>query len=109
MTVKELTEAADFTPLVLPAPDREIDGAYIGDLLSWVMGRAKAGALWLTIMSNVNVLAVASLADVSAVIMTEDVRPDEEIVAAALDKGINLLSTPLPAYEAVKALLAAGV
>ena len=109
MTVKEITAAAGFTPIALPDPEKEVNGAYIGDLLSWVMGRAKSGSLWLTIMSNVNVLAVASLADVSAVIMTEDVRADEEIVKAAEDKGINLISTSLPAYEAVKALMAAGL
>ncbi len=109
MTVRELTAYSDFSPLTMPSPDREIDGAYIGDLLSWVMGRAKADSLWLTIMSNVNVLAVASLADVSAVILTEGVVPEADVIAAADKKGINLISTPLPAYSAAKILVSLGL
>ncbi len=93
----------------MPSPDKEIDGAYIGDLLSWVMGRASASSLWLTIMSNVNVLAVASLADVSAVILAEGVTPDADIIAAAEAKGINLISTSMSAYSAAKALSALGI
>lgn len=109
MTVLELLSLPDFSPVAVPYPNREIEGAYIGDLLSWVMGRAKGDSLWLTIMSNVNVLAVASLADVAAVVFTEAVSPDEKMIEAALEKGINLISTPLPAYEAAKILAELGL
>lgn len=109
MTVKELSCTLGFSPIAMPDPDREVKGAYIGDLLSWVMGRAKSGNLWLTIMSNVNVLAVASLADISAVVLTEGVLPESEVIDAAQEKGINLLSTSLPSYEAAKALISAGL
>ena len=59
MKVEALTEYG-FEPLCLPEPDREITGVYIGDLLSWVMGRAKSGDAWLTIMSNINMKSVYS-------------------------------------------------
>jgi hypothetical protein len=98
MTVKELSVAADFKILTLPS-DRTVEGAYIGDLLSWVMGRAKSDSAWITIMSNVNVIAVASLADVSCVIFSEGVVPSEDIIKTAEEKGINILSSPLPSYE----------
>ena len=98
MTVKELSVAADFKILTLPS-DRTVEGAYIGDLLSWVMGRAKSDSAWITIMSNVNVIAVASLADVSCVIFSEGVVPSEDIIETAEEKGINILSSPLPSYE----------
>ena len=62
MKVKDLI-AHGFDALVVPDGDRDIDGVYIGDLLSWVMGRAQMDNAWITIMSNVNVIAVASLAD----------------------------------------------
>lgn len=104
MTVRELSENAKFKALTLPCPKREIHGVYVGDLLSWVMGRAKADNAWITIMSNVNVLAVATLADTACVILAEDVVPDPEVLTAALEKGINVLSTPLTAYEAAVVL-----
>lgn len=42
MTVNDLSKAEGFKPVVMAEPHREIEGVYIGDLLSWVMGRAKA-------------------------------------------------------------------
>lgn len=104
MTVENLTQNGEFSAVALPEPLREINGVYIGDLLSWVMGRAKVDDAWITIMSNINVLAVASLADVSCVILAEDVVLDEATVKAAQDKGINVLKTKLPIYETAKIL-----
>ena len=62
MTVQQLTDALSLTIFSLEEPDRPVTGGYCGDLLSWVMGRAPADGAWLTIMSNVNVAAVAALA-----------------------------------------------
>ena len=104
MTVEELSHKSDFGVITLPKPQREISGVYIGDLLSWVMGRAKENDAWITIMSNINVVAVASLADVSCVILAENVLLDEEIVKAATSKEINVLKTSLPMYETAKIL-----
>lgn len=61
---KLLTENTDTT--------REVKGCYCGDLLSWVMGRAKADDAWLTVMGNVNAIAVASLADTAGIVLVED-------------------------------------
>ena len=104
MKVQELLAIPEITPLHLADGEREITSCYIGDLLSWVMGRAKADSAWITIMSNVNVLAVATLADVSAIIFAEGVCPDEEVVAVAKQKQINLLISKLPAFESALAL-----
>lgn len=99
MTVAELKEKLGLNAVSLPEPDRQVNGAYIGDLLSWVMGRAKADNVWITIMSNINVVAVASLADVSCVILAEGVILDDEIITAAKEKGINILSTEDNSYN----------
>jgi len=99
MTVKELSASCALTPLALPAPEREVNGVYIGDLLSWVMGRARENNAWITIMSNVNVIAVATLADVSCVILAEGVMPEAEIISLAEQKGINLLRSDEAAFE----------
>lgn len=100
MTVYDLSQNGQFNVLTMPEPEREINGAYIGDLLSWVMGRARYDNIWITIMSNINVVAVASLSDVSCVLLAEDVTLDDDVLNTAKEKGINILSTPLATYEA---------
>ncbi len=100
MTVSALTKTADFKTVCLPSPDREINGVYIGDLLSWVMGKAEADNIWITIMSNINITAVATLADVSCVLLAEGVVLENDVLDVANAKGINILSTNLQAYEA---------
>ena len=99
MTVTELAAKCGFKEIALPDPARKVDGVYIGDLLSWVMGRANADCAWITIMSNVNVIAVASLSDAACVILAEGVIPDGEITELARAKGINLISSQQPTYE----------
>ena len=109
MTVNKLVNVASLTAVTVPEPDREVSGAYIGDLLSWVMGRATEGNAWITIMSNINVIAVASLADLSCVILAEGVTLDEGVASTAALKGINVLSTEKSAYEIAKVLSDIGV
>lgn len=99
MTVNELAALDGFNAVSLPDGEREINGVYIGDLLSWVMGRAKADDAWITIMSNINIVAVASLADVSCIILAEGVELERSVSQTAALKGINVISTKLPAYE----------
>ena len=99
MTVSELVARADLKAAALPDGEREITGVYIGDLLSWVMGRAASGDAWITIMSNRNVAAVATLADTACVILAEGVQPDEGVAALAEQKGSNLLRSGASAYD----------
>ena len=93
MTVRELTERLGYRVFCMPDGDREITGGYAGDLLSWVMGRLEADHAWVTIMSNVNVVAVATLADPSCVILSEGVTPDEGVIEKAMANGLNILGT----------------
>ena len=109
MTVTELSKVIGLTAITLPDPEREVKGAYVGDLLSWVMGRADEGNAWITIMSNSNVAAVATLADVSCVILAEGVTPDEGVAEIAEAKGINILSSNESAYSIAKRLCEVGV
>lgn len=99
MTVESLAMLDGMTPLLLSEPEREIDGVYIGDLLSWVMGNASSGDAWITIMSNINILAVASLSDVSCIILAEGVALEQDVVTTAKEKGINIISSELSTFE----------
>ena len=99
MTVAELSEKLLLTAYTLPDATREVTGGYAGDLLSWVMGRAQADEAWVTIMSNNNIVAVASLTDVACVILAEGVCPDEGVSETAKQRGVNILGSELSAYE----------
>ncbi len=104
MTVLELANALSLTPIALPHGDRTVADVYIGDLLSWVMGRAKSDDLWITIMSNVNIVAVASLVDVACIVLAEGVTLDDNVRLTAQEKGVNVLATEMTAYELAAAL-----
>ncbi len=104
MTVLELKNALNLGVLAMPEPERELGGVYIGDLLSWVMGRAMSGDAWITIMSNKNIAAVGALADTASIILAEGVTPDEGVTELCLEKGINLLSSDKSAYELAAAI-----
>ena len=107
MTVQELSDSLALKSFHLAEPERTVTGGYCGDLLSWVMGRAAADSAWLTIMSNQTVAAVALMADLSCVILTEGVVPDEELLRRAKEQGVNLLGTKDPTYETALRLGAA--
>ncbi len=91
MNVRELKDKAGLEVLTLPDGEKEVTGGYAGDLLSWVMGRADEGDAWVTIMSNINVVAVASLRDVACVILAENSDIDKETLEKAEDEGVNIL------------------
>lgn len=93
MTVSELQARLGLTVFALPSPDLPVAGGYAGDLLSWVMGRAHEGDCWITIMSNVNVAAVAVMSDAACVLLSEGVSPDGALLQRAEQQGVNLLGS----------------
>lgn len=99
MTAKALADSLGFDTVCCPNPDAPVKGSYVGDLLSWVMGRANEGDAWITIMTNINIVAVASLTGTSCIILAEGTSVDEKTKATAEEKGINIFSTPLSAYK----------
>lgn len=104
MTVQELTGALSLTVYHLETPDRPVTSGYAGDLLSWVLGRAERDCAWLTIMSNQNVAAVALMAEVACVVLTEGVVPDETLRQRAEQQNINILGTKLSTFDAASVL-----
>ena len=79
-----------------------VSGLYVGDLLSFVMAKAKPGQIWLTIQAHPNVIAVASLINLSAVIVVEGVDIPQETIDVANERGVVLISSVLDAVELVK-------
>jgi hypothetical protein len=88
---------------------REVIGGYASDLLSCVMAKAKEGYVWVTLQAHPNVVAVASLLDLAAVIITEGVAPDQDTVERALQNRVTLLGSPHTTWAVVGQLSALGV
>ena len=101
MTPIELSEKLGFR-IVCEGDGRERDlhGIYCCDLLSVVMGRAKTDDLWITVMANINTIAVAVLSDVSCVLLSEGVQLDAQGLQKAKAQGVCVLSPELPTFEA---------
>lgn len=99
MKLNELASKFDLTILNLSDPEREIKGIYCGDLLSWVMTRLSCDFAWVTIMSNINAIAVASLSDAACIIFTEDAEVSEDVIAKAKEQKINLFKTSKSTFE----------
>lgn len=100
MTVKELAKKIGLKFVTTGESElKEIKGCYIGDLLSWVMGRAERMSAWITIMNNVNIVAVAVLAEVSCIVLAEGVSVAEEVREKAEAQGVVILSSEKTAYE----------
>ncbi len=98
MKIKELTEKI---PLKVISGDAErvFDGVYAGDFLSRAMSHVDADNLWITIMNNVNVIAVATLTDAAAVLLAENVELLPDALEAAHNKGVTVLSSDKSVYE----------
>lgn len=91
------------------ATSAEITGGYASDLLSNVMGQARAKNVWVTMQAHKNIVAVASLAGLSAVIIAGGSKPEPETLAKAESEQLPLLLTELSVFEVVGQLYAMGV
>jgi serine kinase of HPr protein (carbohydrate metabolism regulator) len=100
MKVKEIAEKLNLTLLSgEKGIQNEVTGGYVSDLLSDVMGRAGQGEIWITLQTHKNVIAIASLKDLAAVILVRGLTPDEDAAAQSNMENIPVLSTSLTAYE----------
>lgn len=105
MKVKDLFQVEEFK--VLNEGDngnREISVPFCCDLLSIAMGKMPANSAWVTVMANVNTLAVATLADAACIILAEGSKLDEPALNKAKEQGITVLETQMPIFEAALAV-----
>jgi len=101
MSLQQIIEHLELTVLTEPRDFASVHpaGGYTSDLLSCVMAGAKGNYLWITLQAHLNIVAVAALLEVAAIIITENAQPDPATIAKANEQGIILLSTPKTTYE----------
>lgn len=80
--------------------EREFTSVYCCDLLSVVMGQAPADTAWITVMGNINAVAVYVLADMALIILAENASIDDVALTKAKMQGVNVIKTELPVFEA---------
>jgi len=88
---------------------REVQGGYVADLLSCVMAGAEPKALWITLQTHTNIVAVASLNELSAIIIAEGATIPQATLDKAAQQSVVILSSPDPIYKTVGRLIALGV
>lgn len=110
MTIQEIMKAIPLKVISGQSNlNKEVSGGYASDLLSNVMGQAQAGNIWVTMQGHQNVVAVALLAGLSAIVIAGGMEPDPEAVKKALAEEIVILTTALSAYQVVGRLYQLGV
>jgi len=110
MTVKQICEKLGLRSLTGDCGmDREVKGAYICDLLSWVMAHASEGDVWITIQTHTNIIAVATLLELSSIIIAEDAEVEEDTIKKAIEEGVPVLVSDKNAFMIAKGLADLGL
>lgn len=111
MNLQQIVTRLDLTPLTHPRHFETVHptGGYASDLLSCVIAGAKPGNLWVTIQAHVNIVAVASLNELAAVIITENASPDPAVIQKANEQGVILLVSRETTYQVVGKLWEMGI
>ena len=99
MKIKDFAEKLGLRVLTAYDEEKEITGCYCGDLLSWVMSKAKEGDAWLTVMGNINAVAVAVLTECACIVLTENASLDDAAKNKAEMQEVCFLQSNKNAYE----------
>ncbi len=100
MTVRQLAEELGFRVFSGTTNlENKITGGYVSDLLSDVMGHAQEGGVWITLQSHVNVVAIASLKELAAIVLVKGIEPAEQVLEKAREVGVPILGTNEETFE----------
>ena len=89
--------------------DREVTGGYVSDMLSDVIAHARKGDIWVTLQTHLNIIPVASMKEVSGIIIVNGRQPDEETLKKAEAEKVPVLGTEMNAFQVVGKLYQLGI
>jgi len=108
MTVNELKDKLNLTVFSGEnGLNNTIDGGYVSDLLSDVMGHAEMGNVWVTLQTHKNIMAIASLKELAAIILVKGLKPDDDCIKQSNEEGIPILGTNEQTFDITGKLYAA--
>jgi len=110
MTLRDCAARCGFT-IAVPGEglDTEVRGGYVSDLMSDVLGHARAGFLWVTLQTHANIIAVAAARDLAGVLLIGGNLPEAETIEKAREEAVTLLLSHRPAFEVVGRLYGLGI
>ncbi len=111
MNLQQIIDALELTPLTEAKEFSAFEPScgYAADLLSCVMSGAARHSIWVTLQAHGNIIAVASLLDLSAIIITEGASPEDATITKANEEGVILLSTKKTTFEIAGKLWELGI
>lgn len=108
MNAKEMVQKLGYKIVHAPEDNKLVNGVYACDLLSHAMAKVNQGDVWITVHTNLNVIAVASLTDCACVIIPENIQIEDQTIERAKEKGVTLIScsksSALACYEILSML-----
>ena len=104
MKAKQLAEKLGLTPLTDAAGDSEIQGCYVCDLLSLCMSKVREGDIWITVQTNINIVAIAVLTELSCIVIAENMQVADDVLAKANDEGVAIYRSSKNGYELAAAV-----
>lgn len=99
MTVDELCAKLNLEKITACNYDRTVDNCYCGDLLSHCMSNIKSNNIWITVQTNINIVAIAVLTELSCIIIAQDMPIDEKVVSKAASEGVAVMRSEKTTYE----------
>ena len=99
MTVEELCTKLNLEIVTDGDKSKDIEGCYCSDLLSHCMSNITKNNLWITVQVNINIIAIAVLTELSAIIISQDMEIADNVIKKAEEEGIILLRSAIPSYE----------
>ena len=111
MNMSDIAEGLELTALTVSGDlkRKEITSAYQSDLLSCVMGGGGEKSLWITLINNINIVAVAKLLDIPAIIVTENALPEEATLERAKTEGISIFLSQKGNFQVAGELWTLGI
>ena len=89
--------------------EKDVEGVYCGDLLSWVMGNGLPNQVWITVQGHMNIIAVAGLREFSCIVIADNAAVEEEVIQKAMEENIPIFASHLPVFESAKLLIEKGI
>ena len=110
MKVKDIVEKLGLDVKVeADGLENEVTGGYASDLLSDVLANGKEGNIWITLQIHQNIVAIASIKEISGILLVNSRQPAEQTISKAEEEGIPIMISPLPAFELIGRLYEMGI
>ncbi len=109
MNIVEIAAQSNWKIAAEVNTSNQVTGIFTGDLLSWVMGHAQPGDMWVTVQAHANIVAVASLRELAGIVIAHGSEIDAETLKSACEEGIPVLISSQSSADCVKTLAGYGL